>query len=577
MATSVHVWYLFSPSDFYEILLDACTENTRPGKYPGNGCYYDDDYSYCSPAVQAARWLSRLPYDNPGMTDYIIQVLHWKYPSKPEEGFQRVIDMFPALDLEDPGYGDVYNSSSLYSNIAGSFDDHIEVLELFLGLGLDLGESRLWRGTIWFWLLDTNYAYLYSPDESDESNDSDESDESDAVDSGVICETSTLGACLVNVFLEAGADVDQDISVEELYPSIDNLEDDRCCGRIALLYGREWVKPIEVAFLLTNPSIFFLLMARNADTSSFFPEAKTFEEKDWSILPEIIQAVHARDQILIQKLWNDRTPVNSFKTKFALALRQGTDKTAAQVLIRQCESPPLLLEAFSYFIEIRSEWEMDQPENLWLRQTFQETLLQAARNWDLEFEESQAKVYTYALEWSLKDGDMTMLNLLLDSAKSAILQNLKMQQNLVPFASELWPEGIKVLLQRGFDINDVRIKEWSRDWTTKQIEYKYYSALYYAIDRGGLHLLTSLLSEGANIYAPCAIYPSAVAYAVIQGRIDTVALFLEVEPYCYSLALEATAHTEHRYMIDFVRDWKPTVKSAPDIDTQMIDLTENNE
>ncbi|KAF3228586.1 hypothetical protein TWF191_002442 [Orbilia oligospora] len=115
------------------------------------------------------------------------------------------------------------------------------------------------------------------------------------------------------------------------------------------------------------------------------------------------------------------------------------------------------------------------------------------------------------------------------------------------------PSALKCLMRFGFDINES---------ASAQSELHGRTALYGALTSGNMDTLVFVIQSGADIYAPCGSYQSAIESAICKGRIDAVALILAVDPNCHYLALKAAEKTEYEYIAEYVRNWTPESSSV---------------
>ncbi|KAJ6262586.1 hypothetical protein Dda_3397 [Drechslerella dactyloides] len=135
-----HTWELFSFPYFYRIILDAGVELSYVGhehKPPAPASESSINWEDVSNIKAADKFLHSIPYINPEISDYVIQTLRWRYPLRPEEGFLLVVD---SNNITAPPEDRLYNFNIPMKH-------NIRALTKFLGLGLDLNGSNLWKKT----------------------------------------------------------------------------------------------------------------------------------------------------------------------------------------------------------------------------------------------------------------------------------------------------------------------------------------------------------------------------------------------------------------------------------------------
>ncbi|KAK6515987.1 hypothetical protein TWF281_004577 [Arthrobotrys megalospora] len=178
------------------------------------------------------------------------------------------------------------------------------------------------------------------------------------------------------------------------------------------------------------------------------------------------------------------------------------------------------------------------------------------------------KGYVGSLQSAMDPDKIELFNILLDFLPGAgsgdptiYLKLQKERFNPVPGAAgRMGLDFLKSLLQRGFSIN-----EPTQMKLPMGLSYAI-TALSEALQTGDMKILTYILQEGADIYAPCGSISSAVGHAVLDGRIDAVALLLAVEPDCYEIALREAIAYSRGYMEDYLRKWKEELDSDRMID-----------
>lgn len=87
--------------------------------------------------------------------------------------------------------------------------------------------------------------------------------------------------------------------------------------------------------------------------------------------------------------------------------------------------------------------------------------------------------------------------------------------------------------------------------------------LYHAISAGNMDVIAYLVDEGADLHI-CGKYEGAVSpleHAFECVRLDTISLFLEVEPNCRDLALMFARKHGDQALIDHVANWSPGLGS----------------
>ncbi|KAF3915755.1 hypothetical protein ABW20_dc0103283 [Dactylellina cionopaga] len=533
-----HIWKFLDISTFHNIIIGVCADDASKLKpRHSDRCEYWnrcgdlgkgswDGETPCKGKCRADEHLIYAACFNTEIMEYIIRVIEWKYSSalSKAEAFTLAIDLIPPGGFRRPVMAWILRRFYKQRKIKGSA--LLVVLKGFLRLGVDPNKTKLWRTVIWDCLEDE--------------------EEWQAVER-------------LEALIEAGANIDGDLMPAPSFPN-------------TLLTRRKHlkidgpVKPVDVAVFLKDPTVLYLLLRHGVSTVHFPPNVRSLRPyTQYVILPEFIEALRGRDISRIQELWNHRVVKHTISENIYSALKK-TDLERISSLVLQSDDPLLRFLAFQHIAEM-----VRFCSGVYYQGIFDKT--QRKPGLDLLQKLLQAGLtdpgpgsdrssYDRCLSGAIEEHDIELVDLLLDFEAQVGLKNhprdLFQGDLLVPVyhAAKYSLKCLEHLAKRGVDINESCIKGC---YHKKPL---YCTALSGAIESDRIENLAFVLKEGANIYAPCGFSSSAVVEVVSKGRIDAVALFLEVDPTCHTIALEAAQSSRFRYLEDYIRDWKPGTKGT---------------
>ncbi|KAK6535625.1 hypothetical protein TWF694_002080 [Orbilia ellipsospora] len=480
----------------------------------------------------------------PKAINFIIQVLQWKYPNANEELFLYAIDLIMILP------------SKLWWHFAfKDFDvdeteffeqGRIIVLKKLLSFGVDLNRTALWQTRIWRHLLACN-------------EDSSSSDERNIAIAAL--------TPLIKLLIEEGATVNIRFSsasvtyFQGVLHSLMNYPE----------FAKAWVprEPLEVVFLLSDPHIFGIMLEKHTSIASFCQSILLAPHGVCEFHKDLIQAIRDRDIFALYDMWHKR--VCTPESLLATALQED-DLAAAKNLFHRYKADPIILNMCTMIISDIVDVDKDTKYYTSCFSILTSMLQQGVNFGTLpKFRENLIRGYNKLLVDTISHGDVDILKVLLDFVKGEgsggypmYLELQNMELSPVPVAAAKNLGCLKHLIQRGFCINGYR-RYAGLD------RPHYHTALSRVLETGSMEILSYILQQGADIYSPCCgescelIGRSklgcrkhcAVEYAILDGRIDALALFLEVDPGCYGLALAVSKDSNHGYIQDYIRDWKP--------------------
>ncbi|KAK6526468.1 hypothetical protein TWF694_005054 [Orbilia ellipsospora] len=494
----------------------------------------DSDYEKIELTYDETLLLMHLACMRPEMLDYIIEILGRRTPTLTTKN-QLIL---AAIDLIPFKFG----SRLLYLSEDIGWpprENTLYVLKRLLGFGADPSQTNLWRTVIWN-AVDLKY------------ND---------LDGDQLVQT-------FEILLSAGADAEITFThsfMKTVMPpkAHSNLD-------IRIVYA---TKPLDLAFWAEKVTIFCILLQKAKDLESFIWKIISYSSESVVVLPEFILAVRARDANRVKELWNHRFQYLGQDT-FLLS-RQNRFDTAKEILLRYKAKSEIigLVEGVTSAITANGHSTNDADE---MRVRGLELLISLVTEGvcflDIpEFREADCiGGYNWSLRTAAEKGNTELLKILLDigfgiSQDSSIyLEWQRIGVNPVPHAARYSLGCLKILIERGFSIRRPAPNEYKSSVT----------ALEVALESGNLKILSYVLREGANIHAPCDQYSTAIEYAIKLGRIDALALLLEIDGTSHGIALALVSKSVgvSKYIKDYVHNWRK-VPDLPIYDTtlQFID------
>ncbi|EGX44126.1 hypothetical protein AOL_s00210g107 [Orbilia oligospora ATCC 24927] len=342
--------------------------------------------------------------------------------------------------------------------------------------------------------------------------------------------------------------------------------------------------PIKIAFGLEASSMFCLLLERHTPLHQSY---------DWltsgdygGVHPEFIRAVQERDHAAIEDLWDQRT----LKLAIVKAIKNRNFDAARNIIFtypREFRLSSLFRAVADLYV---FDYDLSFCINLsdFVSSLFEESLkfifgpgTQASDGHDAASksnmpDDNWMRGYSALLQHAISRVGVKALELFLSHYPVvAKLSNTTLYSNspyrlhehkifLVHHAAEYSLDCLKYLISQGACIDEAEIRHGA----------SYSTAFHSAITKGCVETVAYILSQGANVYAPCGSESSAIKYAIARQRIDSLALILEAVPNSYPLALELAERREYKntYIAEYVRTWKPA-NLGTDMGGEIVDFT----
>ncbi|KAK6342309.1 hypothetical protein TWF718_007712 [Orbilia javanica] len=551
---------IIGEANFLKILKNAASEK----------CFVEDfrKQGFRLAEEQIVDWvLIRVAWSKPEMRDFAMRLLQRerKRSISKSELFTAAIDLlfFEPLgaDLSDLIHPEEISFQDLATDPAGprmyfgarfwgSFERRkLPMLKMFVEFGADINQTQLWRQTLW-----------------------------EVLEQGMCWGryvSTTLEAEFLAFLLDAGADpemayeqVTADIS-SRLYSRV--LRNAIGRSRYETDQTPDLAKPIEFLYFYDNPLTFCTLATRLTDVEDFIMKITTLSGFGLVFSTQFFQALRDRNIDLVKALWAERFTVcipRAPEQQLISALTTGNMDLTKAIFLQNIASYRLLTLVSVLVEDLAADYSpiitADHNEYNHRLEMLRWVLNQGANFSTIPEFNSRRKpyiqMYNTLLSRAMYRGSVELFSLLLsfvhglDSQDSAAYLELqKRGLNPVPRAAELENlDFLKLLIDKGFDINE----------PFRYIFNGPETALYFAVKGGRLQNVTYVLKQGGDIYAPCLRLNSVIEFAVRRGRLDSVALFLAVDPECYDIALEAAILHKEKLMERFIRDWK--LKSQPE-------------
>ncbi|KAK6507696.1 hypothetical protein TWF481_006119 [Arthrobotrys musiformis] len=518
---------------------------------------------------------------NPRFTRYAVEIIQWKFSISAKEAALMMMDGISFIDYsKDPN--NTISKHGFGLNAFGSTDlDPVSAIEELFSFGIDPNETRLWNISIWeeLVLLDMRH-YERNSEQKTTRN-------------------------IFKKLLDYGAALDQELkrdreSIQRSYVYAIFLEEN------VLIEYLKTNMPLTIAFGLADKWTFCLLMERLTTPHRVCDWVAS--EDSSGIHPEFIRALQDQNRELVEKLWEDRT----FDLGVMAALEKSDVSTAKNIILtysRQLQLDSLFLRVVKFYERIQGPLPICGYEILTLLLDLLEgSLYQSTRDCGFGY----AVFCQPYLHDAIKRSDVQLLKLLIDfyftqsrtmdpqiKGPERCRQLYKDGAFLLDSAAQSSLVCLKYLISQGSHIDEFRkwgsysdkvdptLSEAGSETNLTRTHSMIRTALFGAIIGGNMENISYVLSEGANIYAPCGYKSSAVEFAISEGRIDALALILEAVPNSYPLALGLAESPRYKdeYTAQYVRDWKPAdlSTSAPPWsgyetstsgDGRLIDVTE---
>ncbi|KAK6334380.1 hypothetical protein TWF730_003595 [Orbilia blumenaviensis] len=556
---AIYLWDFLDIELFDKIISHCCDELNRYNRYRN---------------VHNMRWkfkaelLVLAACFNPDSIDYICRVLEWyhaqntfteiRFPDdynfkyghvqrlrhKSADVFMLAVDLIPPLSSTHR-----YSCELAQILMPDTNQNRILVLKKLLSFGVNPTKTRMWQESVWS---------MFNAEKTQKRHRS---------------EPGYLKA-----LLDVGADINANVSYDIgssitfrkwFHPNYGIAYDS--------LFGA--MKPIGVAFFLAEPEPLLLLLEYDAAVD-YLSSLEIFCKDKLFICPKFLQALIRRDLNYIKEFWSDRIKVNEIgEAQVKRALRRGDIETALNLAIAFASEYPLLrLEVFIEIIRIslkgrdaRSDLHV-QNELLNFSRRLLDNNLALEQGWfttlDRRLSDAYYKLFRELSLRSIRSDKVEILDLLLECGTQLNLQDYASDSydgmgdidSLFYYAALYSLRCLKSLVSHGLDINKFIFPPTGPYfWPGPRTGY---TALSGAMESGNMDALVFSLQNGADMYHQCKnqsfiLYKSAVEVAVVDGRLDAIALFLETDPNCHSLALKAAETTEYHYVAEYVRKWRP--------------------
>ncbi|KAK6523103.1 hypothetical protein TWF694_006001 [Orbilia ellipsospora] len=510
-------WELLERVTFYDIAAKCTTEIISPHAFE----WLESKDPVDLVLVQAA-------CAQPFLTEYLVEILQWKYSIPAERAACMAIDALP----RGPGYRKIYDDEfgGIFSlDIFSSEDDQRAlVLDLLLNFGVDPNRTNFWQTSVWKEIISVDLTD-WSPNSSLEA--------------------------ILGVLLDCGTDTNGCVKIDllnEISCSIDSAYYE--CFYEPYFYFEEINTPIEIAFTLKYSWIFCFLLEESVITDSFCYRLSSGAYTRSDVHAGFVQAIKDRDRETIEELWACRISGN---WEVNSALESGDIAAAKEILLRNDRNSLAILLAFQLclFYDERYVSFSNVYEIL-------EFILQMGVHTNLSpafWNDRRKNLFRYCLSRAIFKDNPEFLKLLMKfypaDTRAARSQNTvsvryhQFQEDdifLLDKAAQYSLACLKFLISQGFHINEGNSGNYNE------------TALRGAIQSGNLETVAYILSEGGNIYAPCGHETSAIAFAIKEGRLDSLAMMLDAVPNSYPLAsaaIEDPAIT-NEYIVEYVRGWK---------------------
>ncbi|KAK6512975.1 hypothetical protein TWF506_009137 [Arthrobotrys conoides] len=547
LAERKHPWELLDKATFYDII-PKCIAEIETLDFEAE---LEVAQEIEGPDIKPEIWIRILAYAacvEPHMTQYIVELIQWKYSNiSIKDAARMAINALPILRFDE-----LVVPYQFYDIFSTGTSEHAAtnrplVLETLLRFGVDPNETSFWQISLWEEIIVANS--LMSPQ-------------------------ATLQ--IFKRFIDLGADVDINFGfkISELLDKNDNFRSSLRAWSSSIVFeyfsSYEMYTPIEIAFGIETSSMFCLLMERSASVHQLYDRLTSRD--CCGVHPEFVRAIQERNRAAIEDLWDQRF-LNSAIVK---AINNGNFDAARSILLTytcelrlsslfrdvlRCTRPPelycdthfgnfvsLLLEESCKFAARLSTQASNNPEAF-------SNLTTPDDNWMIGYwfllrnaiyftPDSRTLKFLFSLYPTVAKLSNTPLRTLYQLHEHGIF--------LLNIAARRSPDRLKFLVSQGACIDEAEVRLIGR-------HEQYLTALEGAIDSGNIETVAYALSQGANVYAPCDMKSSAIEYAISKKRIDSLALILEAVPNSYPLALELAENPDYKdsFIAEFVRTWKP--------------------
>ncbi|KAF3237811.1 hypothetical protein TWF217_010899 [Orbilia oligospora] len=555
-----HVWEMLGIPIFYEIVARFVTTEIIPYHIGSTFTTLSPSDSKLALDYNINKVLVWAACLNPEITDYIIQVMKWANAALTEsEVVKLAIELLPCWPGEKRkhDYWVCYNLNIILG--LGNFHPLVVFRKLFR-TDIDLTQTELWQHLIWKNL----YRRYFSDDEGPSADDPLE---------------------YLRICLQWPGTVDCRLDLDPLLGT-EFSKAHGICNR------KDPIKPIVATFLFKEPVAFLLLLESGASILDIPTKKDT--RSNLIINKEFIEACQNQDLRRVYDLWDSRIEAaDKFNISFSESNRveaylRGWEPEAISDLLPHLQDPLSRFEVFKFVIErvkrLTSSFGHARLVYLTiLRSLIDSGILPSINDFDdmghaLSLRCFSAEYFT-KLTLAIVRHDFELAEILLEVVQHLDLY-VQEHSSEVFFPMDNWCRkhpmymyfaaihglsSLKRLMRFGFDINQPTSAQFRRGFT----------ALQGALSSGNMNTLVFVLQSGADIYAPCGSYQSAIEAAICSGRIDAVALMLAVDPNCHYLALKAAEKTRYEYIAEYVRNWTPESSSVfPNQGGSVVNISE---
>ncbi|RVD89700.1 uncharacterized protein DFL_000695 [Arthrobotrys flagrans] len=511
------LWELLDEATFYDIVskctTEIATERRRPRKINGFGIdpeIYVLVYAAC---VQ------------PQFTQYVVEIIQWKYSISAEQAARIAINAMPIL--QDYGLVAPFDLAPFPPDSLKHTDlNRVSVLGALLHFGVDPNETSFWRTSFWEEVGKPSMAGQHKVHHSVHV---------DTQIPGEVIETDRYQPAqattqVFRLLLDSGADVNGqleinilDIIQDYMNPSSSYL-DRETIEFMEYFDFQEMDTPIEIAFGFEDSYAFCFLIERSASVHRLYRRFTSGKYR--GVHPGFVQAIQERNLNTIEDLWNQRI----LNLAVISALERGNVDAARDIIL-----------AYNHELRLNSLF-------LGVGELYCSGRLSYADCYDL---------LGLMLEMSASLGSNIDPSSHTQDGRGDPLQLATL-------------DCLQLLISQGSSIDETSISIG----VSNSDAMFYMTALSGAISGGNIETVAYVIKEGANVYAPCGFASSAIEFAISERRIDSLALILEAVPNSYPLAVAAVEDRRYKdeYIAEYVRTWKPADLST-DGEGKIIDIT----
>ncbi|KAJ6260614.1 hypothetical protein Dda_4840 [Drechslerella dactyloides] len=367
---------------------------------------------------------------------------------------------------------------------------------------------------------------------------------------------------LLNLFLDAGADINGSIEFEYLLG--ERSLADIC--KVATRVGFGDRTPLALAFYLTWPDIFTLILSRGAKIETSVLSRKRQQLRGESL--EFLDAVGMRDNIKIKALWEARLVILAVKKIDPTILH--TEEGFAELVQHILDTCPNTSDSPK---KMFWPW-VEYTAKLKAKDDHYKRCLEVIRylinpNSSSTGEDPWDNPYLTIQQSFTDDEARKTVNQVIIEDKPDLLELLIR----CPAGSQIWNkvdhvEWRFVDLAATFSLDCLKVLK-GLGITIEAAELAGSRPLSRCVEANDIDTIKYLLAEGANIYATKkiwtaseSVFMSAVEQAVCRRKIDIVGLFLEVDPSCYDQAQAVAENFNIPELQKYLKWWKQKNDSA---------------